>query len=173
MPSPQSPFLGQDRHRKKAARPTRNGAVRVRPLRSDIHRRGESQPLRGRPVRRQEVGAGAVCPLTQVRRTVLLAANRDGVCAAVSDFLLCGALGARSGAGFMRNRRIIFASSHYPFFFLRLRAVGWGLRSGGQESKGVPAWPGASRFLSGFGPWNTLQLNSRAGEHTALGEVTP
>ena len=39
--------------------PTRNGAVRVRPRRSGAIRRDESSPLQGKPVRRQDVDAGA------------------------------------------------------------------------------------------------------------------
>ena len=117
---------------KKAARPTRNGAVRVRPRRGGFDRWDESPPLQGRPVRRQDVGAG-VCSLPNASQKICITRgeSRNRVFAAASDFLLHRARSPRTPLISSWNRRILFFTGQralfqdgtsfsllFPFYFL-------------------------------------------------------
>ena len=102
---------------KKAARPTRNGAVRERPRRGGFDRWDESPSFRGGPGRRQAVGAGAELPPNASQKICITRGeSRNRVFAAASDFLLHRARSPRTPLISSWNRRILFFTGQRALF---------------------------------------------------------
>ena len=86
MPIPQSPF-GQDRQGSRHYADTKRCCAREATPKRSSDRRGESPPLQGRPVRRQDVDAGAkLAPQRKSEDLYYRSVFAVSVCAAASDF---------------------------------------------------------------------------------------
>ena len=86
MPIPQSPF-GQDRQGSRHYADTKRCCAREATPKRSSDRRGESPPLQGGPVRRQDVDAGAkLAPQRKSEDLYYRSVFAVSVCAAASDF---------------------------------------------------------------------------------------
>ena len=88
MPIPQSPF-GQDRQGSRHYADTKRCCAREATPKRSSDRRGESPPLQGRPVRRQDVDAGAkLAPQRKSEDLYYRSVFAVSVCAALHHFPL-------------------------------------------------------------------------------------